>query len=119
MKMTNIPQNINQALQKFTLEINKILGKRVRRIILYGSYARGDYNNSSDIDIMILTDLSDDEIDEYRKKISYLAYDIEEENDFDIMISPLIKNIDKFNYWLDALPFYMNVKKDGVVLSES
>ena len=27
MKMTNIPQNINQALQKFTLEINKILGK--------------------------------------------------------------------------------------------
>ena len=64
-------------------------------------------------------DLSDDEIDEYRKKISYLAYDIEEENDFDIMLSPLIKNIDKFNYWLDTLPFYMNVKKEGVVLSES
>ena len=54
-----------------------------------------------------------------RKKISYLAYDIEEENDFDIMLSPLIKNIDKFNYWLDTLPFYMNVKKEGVVLSES
>ena len=119
LRFLNIPQNINQALQKFTLEINKILGKRVRRIILYGSYARGDYNNSSDIDIMILTDLSDDEIDEYRKKISYLAYDIEEENDFDIMLSPLIKNIDKFNYWLDTLPFYMNVKKEGVVLSES
>ena len=68
---------------------------------------------------MILTDFSDDEIDESRKKISYLAYDIEEENDFDIMISPLIKNIDKFNYWLDTLPFYMNVKNEGVVLSES
>ena len=94
--MPNIPQNINQALQKFTLEINKILEKRVRKIILYGSYARGDYNNSSDIDIMILTDFSDDEIDEYRKKISYLAYDIEEENDFDIMISPHLKEM---MYW--------------------
>ncbi len=45
---------------------------------------------------MILTDLSDDEIDEYRKKISYLAYDIEEENDFDIMISPHLKEM---MYW--------------------
>lgn len=44
---------------------------------------------------MILTDLSDDEIDEYRKKISYLAYDIEE-NDFDIMISPHLKEM---MYW--------------------
>ena len=117
--LNNVPEKVNDALQKFILGINSILEKRVKKIILYGSYARGDYNNSSDIDIMILTDLNDDEIDEYRRKISYLAYDIEEENDFNIMISPLIKNIDKFNYWLDALPFYMNVKKEGVVLSES
>ena len=116
--LNNVPEKVNDALQKFILGINSILEKRVKKIILYGSYARGDYNNSSDIDIMILTDLNDDEIDEYRRKISYLAYDIEEENDFNIMISPLIKNIDKFNYWLDALPFYMNVRKEGVVLSE-
>ncbi len=23
--------------------------------------------------------------------------------------------IDKFNYWLEALPFYMNVQKEGVI----
>lgn len=33
-------------------------------------------------------------------------------------LSPLIKNIDKFNYWLEALSFYMNVQREGVVLSE-
>lgn len=37
---------------------------------------------------------------------------------FDISLSPLLKNIDKFNYWLETLPFYMNVQKEGVVLSE-
>ena len=79
----------------------------------------GDFNESSDIDIMILTDLTDDEIVKYRGEMSHLAYDVECNNDFNISLSPLLKNMDKFNYWLEALPFYMNVQKEGVVLSES
>ena len=78
-----------------------------------------DFNKNSDIDIMILTDLKDDEIVEYRNKVWDYAYDIEFDNAFNITLSPLIKNIDKFNYWLEELPFYMNVQKEGVVLSES
>ncbi len=78
----------------------------------------GDFTQKSDIDIMILTDLTDDEIVKYRSEISHLAYDIECNNNFDICLSPLLKNLDKFNYWLEALPFYMNVQKEGVVLSE-
>lgn len=116
--MLNVPTNVKIIIDEFVKEVNKILGKRVKRIILYGSYARGDYNKSSDIDIMILTDLTDKEIIEYRAKVSDIAYDIECDNNFDIDISPLVKNIDRFNYWLEALPFYMNVQKEGVVLSE-
>lgn len=84
-----------------------------------GRMLDGDFNKSSDIDIMILTDLTDDEIVAYRQKIHDLAYDIEWNNNFDIDISPLVKNIDRFNYWIEALPFYMNVQREGVVLSES
>ena len=87
-----------------------------KKIILYGSYARGDFRKSSDIDIMILTDLTDDEIVEYREIIWDYAYDMEWDNNFEFALSPLVKNIDKFNYWLEALPFYMNVQKEGVVL---
>ncbi len=76
----------------------------------------GDFNENSDIDIMILTDLTDDEIVKYRRKISHLTYDIECNNNFEISVSPLLKNIDKYNYWLEALPFYMNIQKEGVVL---
>ena len=113
-----IPIRINKVIEEFVQSVNEILGDRVKKIVLYGSYARGDFNNSSDIDIMILTDLSNEEIIEYRDKIADIAYDIEWDNNFDIMISPLLKNIDRFNYWLEALPFYMNVQKEGVVLSE-
>ena len=110
--MKKIPENINKAISEFITSINNKFGKRIKKIILYGSYARGDFNTSSDIDIMILTDFTDDEIVQ-------LAYDIEWNNKFDIHLSPLVKNVDRFNYWLEALPFYMNVQKEGVVLSES
>ena len=117
--MTNLPKKVEKAIQEFIAEVNKSLGNRIRKIILYGSYARGEYEENSDIDIMVLTDLSDEEIIKYRDKILDIAFDIEVDNNFDIMLSPLLKNIDKFNYWLEVLPFYMNVQREGVVLSES
>ena len=114
----NIPLNIQEIIQKFINGVNSILGDRVRKIILFGSYARGDFNEYSDIDIMILTNLSDEEIVKYREKIWNYAYDLEFDNDFNVQLSPLLKNEEKFNYWLEALPFYQNVSMEGVVLSE-
>lgn len=116
--MSKIPNEISNIIDQFVKGVNEILGNRVKKIILYGSYARGDFNKDSDIDIMILTDLTDDEIAQYRKEIACFVYDLEAENDFDVTLSPLLKNIEKFNDWLGAMPFYMNVQKEGVILSE-
>ena len=49
--MPNIPENINKIIDEFVKGAKEILGDRVKKIILYGSYARGDYNEGSDIDI--------------------------------------------------------------------
>lgn len=38
--MKNIPDNVNKVITKFIDGTNKILGDRVKKIILYGSYAR-------------------------------------------------------------------------------
>ena len=112
--MPKLPAQINNAIQQFISGVKDILGERVKKIILYGSYARGDYTNSSDIDIMILTDFSDEELTKYRMKIRDLACDLELEND--IIISPIVRNIEKYNNWINVIPFYMNVQKEGVVL---
>ena len=74
----------------------------------------GDYNKNSDLDIMILTDLNDKELFEYRVKIRDLACDIEFEND--IVISPLVRNIEKYNDRINIIPFYMNIQKEGVII---
>ena len=116
--MSNVPTNISNIIDEFVKGVNEILGNRVKKIILYGSYARGDYNKSSDIDIMILTDLTDEELYPYSVKIWDYAYDIEWDNNFDITLSPLVKNIDKYNKRINVIPFYYNVNKEGVVLNE-
>lgn len=109
-----MPNNIKHIINNFIEELQTILGKRIKKVMLYGSYARGDYNNNSDIDIMILTDLKNDEISKYSNQIWEKCADIE--IDEGIEISPIIRNIDNFNSWLDVKPFYRNIINEGVVL---
>ncbi len=109
-----IDNNINPVVNEFLDKVKLLLEKRLKKVILYGSYARGDYNNLSDIDIMILTDFSDAEIEEYRDKISDIAFDIELDTGY--IISPIIRNIDIFKVRTNYIPFYHNVEKEGVVL---
>ena len=112
--MPNVPINIKNIIDEFIENVNKILENSIKRIVLYGSYARGDYNKSSDIDIMILTDLTFEEIEDYRDKISDIAYDIELNTG--VILSPIIKNIEKYNSRVSFVPFYKNVEREGVVL---
>ena len=114
-KMKKIPRSIEIPIYKFAQTIQLLLGLDLYAIILYGSYARGDYNNNSDVDIMILVDLPETEIKKIENDIYDIAYDFL--MDYGVDISVIIKNEDIFKYWLGTLPFYNNVEKEGVVLS--
>lgn len=49
-------------------KIKPIFEDRLKKVILFGSYARGDYDGESDIDIMVMVD--DDEIN-LKKYMNY------------------------------------------------
>lgn len=108
-------KSTHDILLEFTQQVQKVLGKSLKKVILYGSYARGDYRENSDIDIMVLTTLTDEEIRQIKTTIYDVAFDFQME--YGVDISVVIKNEEHFNYWLGALPFYDNVQKEGVVLS--
>lgn len=109
-----MPTILYSLLKQYVEEVRKIYGERLRSVILYGSYARGDFRPDSDIDIMILIDLTDMEIKKYRKQLSWATYDFNEEHDTDI--KPIAKSDAHFKKWLDVYPFYTNVQREGVEL---
>ena len=47
-------EKIKNIMSEVYEELIKLFGKKIERITLYGSYARGDFNLESDVDIMIL-----------------------------------------------------------------
>lgn len=79
------------------------------KIILFGSVARGDDTEESDIDILIITTNSDELSDE----INSAAVDIILEKDE--FISPHIMCEEHFNKTIDY-PFLTNVLKEGIVI---
>lgn len=107
-------QSLNDLLKQYVEDVHTIYGQRLRAVILYGSYARGDFKPESDIDIMILVDLTDEEIKEKGHALSDMTFDYNFDNNLEIM--PIVKNQEHFNKWLRAYPFYNNVKKEGIEL---
>ena len=81
-------------------------------MILYGSYARGDYRKDSDIDLLIL--INKDKITHADKdKVTYPLYDIEFKTG--IIISPMVYTKEG---WAThrVTPFYENVNHEGKIL---
>ncbi len=82
-------------------------------LILYGSYARGDYNEDSDIDLLIL--INKDKVNRDDKiHITYPLYDIQFQTG--VMISARVYSR---KFWQNppfVTPFYENVTREGVLL---
>ncbi len=109
--MTKSMQNL---ITEYVEAIKKIYGDHVRQVILFGSYARGDFHSDSDVDIMILADISDMELKTYAQQLSHMTYDFNLDHELDI--KPIAKSEAHFKKWVENYPFYSNVYKEGVVL---
>ena len=112
-----MPQTMQTILARYVTEVQKIYGTHLKSVILYGSYARGDFTQESDVDIMVLVDLPADKMDEYSDALAEVDY--EYNVNYDIWMMPVVKNVEHFNHWVTAYPFYSNVQREGVVLYEA
>ena len=84
-------------------------GENIKKVILYGSYVRGEVTRDSDIDMLVLIDQSLNPF-EVRESLSDLLFDIilEEGEHISVIVVPECF-YDNYNS-----PFILNVKKEGV-----
>ena len=101
-------------IYQFSQQLKDIIGSKLTKVIVYGSCTRGNYNVNSDVDVMILVKMSDNEIKEIANQVYDLAFDME--IDTGVNILPIIKNEEHYEYWLDTLPFYKNIHEEGVIV---
>lgn len=105
---------INTITSEIVDSVIELLKNDVYKIVLYGSYAREDFDIGSDIDIMILLNCNKEKVSEYRFRINKLASRASLKNDIEISI--LLRDRETFEQSQDILPFYKNIKNEGVVL---
>lgn len=98
--------------QELVQGLTDIFQKNISMIILYGSVARGEATDSSDVDVAIIVKEQMDS-NTKRRFVSWAAnMDIRYERVFSIV------DIQESNMkrWEHILPFYQNVRKEGIVL---
>lgn len=81
-------------------------------VILFGSYARSAMEDGSDIDVMYLVDASRQEIADKSWQIGTAAANLLLEHG--VVVSPVVENRDYFLRNAEILPFFRNIKLEGV-----
>jgi predicted nucleotidyltransferase len=89
-----------------------IFSENIVKIILYGSVARNENTDESDIDIAVIVahPISDD----VRK--AFINWNADMDLKYDCVLSIIDIEKDNFETWVDVLPFYKNVSNEGIVL---
>lgn len=105
----------DEIAQEISDELKSLLKSKLRRLILYGSYAYGIPDKDSDIDILALVDVENDELKHYNNKIAEIASGICMKHG--ILPSIILESSDRFFKYFEVVPFYQNVQK-GIILYE-
>lgn len=100
---------MRQVLDDLKQEVEALYGERLKKIILYGSWARGDATEDSDIDVLIVLEgevVPGEEID----RLIDVITDINLE--YGVLVS--VYPVSEEGYSTINSPLLMNVRREGV-----
>ncbi len=86
----------------------------VYKVMLFGSYARQDNTDESDIDYMVILDNSKEDIKAFKRQMLSATDKLSLDND--VVISLLVRDKESFVSLQDKLPLYKNILREGISL---
>ena len=104
-------QKLKTVLNDFVAECRIAFCEKLSDVRLFGSYARGDHNEDSDIDVMVILDMGDTEVRRSRHDVCRIAAMLELK--YNVTISPVLYSEDEYNV-RKSFGFCRNVETEGV-----
>ena len=105
---------VNEISQKFKEKLLSEIPDKVLRIIIFGSYARGEETMDSDLDILVVITEKSKKLE---KRIFDIAYEIMWEHNFTPLISLEIMTEEQWQLLKKKnSSFYRNIQKEGIIL---
>lgn len=104
--------DLKTILRKISEIYYLVYGEDIVKIVLYGSYARGDYRKDSDIDIAAIVRGERKDLQDRLKKVWDVSSDLELE--YGTIVSPTVIPFDEFEKYKSDLPYYRNIQNEGV-----
>ncbi|WP_041952156.1 nucleotidyltransferase domain-containing protein [Spirosoma spitsbergense] len=103
---------IEPIVREFKATLQTLYGDCLRDVVLYGSYARGDYDEESDIDLMVL--LNDDKVNTYAEIRRIAEVETAFLLKFGLVISPFPVAYKKYSVSYRGV--YQEARKDGLIV---
>lgn len=100
---------MNEVIKEFRIEIERLYGKRLKNIVLYGSWARKEATEDSDIDVVVVLEgevIPGREID----RMIDIITEINLRHNVLISVCPVSEK----DYLTLKSPLLMNVRREGV-----
>lgn len=103
---------MNQIIAELCRGISEIFPGDRLEPILFGSYARGDAEEGSDIDVLVLVDSPQEEISDREWEVGDIAGELL--LNYGILVSPVVENREYYHRNVEVLPFFRNIQREGV-----
>lgn len=97
-----------EALARLLARLEEECGDRIQRVILFGSRARGDADEESDLDVLIVTADGEEQVKAVTQQFEW---------DENLYGTTLIFSEEEYRNWQRLkMPLYVNVRRDGIEL---
>ena len=80
---------VKTGLDAFRARLRSAFGARLQDVVLFGSHARGEANEESDVDVLVVID---DLVEDEKVRVFDLAYDVDREQPEWLGINPFVRS---------------------------
>ena len=110
----NAMPHMEEICKRVVAAYRRAYGDDIEAIYLYGSYARGDFDEESDIDFAAIVKGNQFEL---REKRGQLLHEVAEmDMEYDVFTSPKVISADMFKKYKNESGYYKNIRKEGIRL---